>query len=77
MKNITLWQRLRRVNISTSLHCAFPMGALLILTVSSVSLYSWHEQGSQIRHPLDKYFPPCSLCLPYRREPESDGRLAK
>lgn len=27
------------------------------LIVSSVSLYSWHEQSSQIRYSLDKYFP--------------------
>ncbi len=57
MKNITLWQRLRQVSISTSLRCAFLMGALLTLIVSSVSLYSWHEQSSQIRYSLDKYFP--------------------
>ena len=35
MKNITLWQRLRQVSISTSLRCAFLMGALLTLIVSS------------------------------------------
>lgn len=57
MKNITLWQRLRQVSISTSLRCAFLMGALLTLIVSSVSLYSWHEQSSQIRYSLDEYFP--------------------
>lgn len=57
MKNITLWQRLRQVSISTSLRCAFLMGALLTLIVSSVSLYSWHEQSSQIRYSLNEYFP--------------------
>ncbi|HFQ0167343.1 TPA: hypothetical protein ACHOWF_005125, partial [Escherichia coli] len=41
-----MWQRLRQVSISTSLRCAFLMGALLTLIVSSVSLYSWHEQSS-------------------------------
>ncbi len=29
----------------------------LTLIVSSVSLYSWHEQSSQIRYSLDEYFP--------------------
>ncbi|HCK1701588.1 TPA: two-component system sensor histidine kinase PgtB, partial [Escherichia coli] len=52
-----MWQRLRQVSISTSLRCAFLMGALLTLIVSSVSLYSWHEQSSQIRYSLDEYFP--------------------
>jgi two-component system phosphoglycerate transport system sensor histidine kinase PgtB len=50
-------QRLRQISISSSLRGAFLMGALLTLIVSSVSLYSWHEQSSQIRYSLDEYFP--------------------
>lgn len=42
-------QRLRQISISSSLRGAFLTGALLTLIVSSVSLYSWHEQSSQIR----------------------------
>lgn len=72
MKNITLWQRLRQVSISTSLRCAFLMGALLTLIVSSVSLYSWHEQSSQIRYSLDDIFPVFTL-LSLLKEPESGG----
>ncbi|MDI5754418.1 histidine kinase, partial [Salmonella enterica subsp. enterica serovar Montevideo] len=37
--------------------CAFLTGALLTLIVSMVSLYSWHEQSSQVRYSLDEYFP--------------------
>ncbi len=50
-------QRLRQISISSSLRGAFLMGALLTLFVSSVSLYSWYEQSSQIRYSLDEYFP--------------------
>lgn len=50
-------QRLRQISISSSLRGAFLTGALLTLIVSSVSLYSWHEQSSQIRYSLDEYFP--------------------
>ncbi|WP_409310063.1 two-component system sensor histidine kinase PgtB [Pectobacterium sp. B1J-3] len=50
-------QRLRQISISSSLRGAFLMGALLTLIVSSVSLYSWYEQSSQIRYSLDEYFP--------------------
>jgi two-component system phosphoglycerate transport system sensor histidine kinase PgtB len=52
----SILQRLRQISIS-SLRGAFLMGALLTLIVSSVSLYSWHEQSSQIRYSLDEYFP--------------------
>jgi two-component system phosphoglycerate transport system sensor histidine kinase PgtB len=52
----SMLQRLRQISIS-SLRGAFLMGALLTLIVSSVSLYSWHEQSSQIRYSLDEYFP--------------------
>ncbi|OUI13384.1 dehydrogenase [Klebsiella pneumoniae] len=38
-------QRLRQISISSSLRGAFLTGALLTLIVSSVSLYSWHEQA--------------------------------
>ncbi len=38
-------QRLRQISISSSLRGAFLTGALLTLIVSSVSLYSWHEQN--------------------------------
>ncbi len=57
MKGRSLLQRLRQMSISNSLRGAFLMGALLTLIVSSVSLYSWHEQSSQIRYSLDEYFP--------------------
>ncbi len=50
-------QRLRQISISSSLRGAFLTGALLTLIVSSVSLYSRHEQSSQIRYSLDEYFP--------------------
>ncbi|WP_313437155.1 two-component system sensor histidine kinase PgtB [Atlantibacter hermannii] len=50
-------QRLRQLSISSSLRGAFLTGALLTLSVSCVSLYSWHEQSSQIRYSLDDYFP--------------------
>ncbi|MFT8210012.1 MAG: two-component system sensor histidine kinase PgtB [Symbiopectobacterium sp.] len=50
-------QRLRQISISSSLRGAFLTGALLTMIVSSVSLYSWHEQSSQIRYSLDEYFP--------------------
>ncbi|STV71604.1 phosphoglycerate transport system sensor protein PgtB [Klebsiella michiganensis] len=53
----SILQRLRQISISSSLRGAFLMGALLTLIVSSVSLYSWHEQSSQIRYSLDEYFP--------------------
>jgi two-component system phosphoglycerate transport system sensor histidine kinase PgtB len=53
----SMLQRLRQISISSSLRGAFLMGALLTLIVSSVSLYSWHEQSSQIRYSLDEYFP--------------------
>ncbi|STB49241.1 Phosphoglycerate transport system sensor protein pgtB [Citrobacter koseri] len=57
MKGGSMLQRLRQISISSSLRGAFLMGALLTLIVSSVSLYSWHEQSSQIRYSLDEYFP--------------------
>ncbi|WP_300005793.1 two-component system sensor histidine kinase PgtB [uncultured Cedecea sp.] len=50
-------QRLRQLSISSILRGAFLTGALLTLSVSCVSLYSWHEQSSQIRYSLDDYFP--------------------
>ncbi|HHL2826686.1 TPA: two-component system sensor histidine kinase PgtB [Citrobacter murliniae] len=50
-------QRLRQLSISSSLRGAFLTGALLTLSVSCVSLYSWHEQSSQIRYSLNDYFP--------------------
>ena len=43
MKNITLWQRLRQVSISTSLRCAFLMGALLTLIVSRVCIHGMNK----------------------------------
>lgn len=52
-----LFQRLRQLSISNSLRGAFLIGALLTLIVSMVSLYSWHEQSSQVRYSLDEYFP--------------------
>lgn len=52
-----LLQRLRQLSISNSLRGAFLTGALLTLIVSMVSLYSWHEQSSQVRYSLDEYFP--------------------
>ncbi|MGS9149457.1 histidine kinase, partial [Salmonella enterica subsp. enterica serovar Infantis] len=52
-----LLQRLRQLSISNSLRGAFLTGALLTLIVSMVSLYSWHEQSSQVRSSLDEYFP--------------------
>ena len=57
MKGGSLLQRLRQLSISSSLRGAFLTGALLTLSVSCVSLYSWHEQSSQIRYSLDDYFP--------------------
>lgn len=57
MMGRSMLQRLRQISISTSLRGAFLMGALLTLIVSGVSLYSWHEQSSQIRYSLDEYFP--------------------
>lgn len=57
MRGASLLQRLRQISISTSLRGAFLIGALLTLIVSGVSLYSWHEQSSQIRYSLDDYFP--------------------
>ncbi|CAH6659735.1 two-component system sensor histidine kinase PgtB [Pseudocitrobacter vendiensis] len=57
MKGRSLLQRLRQMSISNSLRGAFLMGAFLTLIVSSVSLYSWYEQSSQIRYSLDEYFP--------------------
>ncbi len=57
MKGGLMLQRLRQISISSSLRGAFLIGALLTLIVSSVSLYSWHEQSSQIRYSLDEYFP--------------------
>lgn len=57
MKGKSVLQRVRQMSISNSLRGAFLMGALLTLIVSSVSLYSWHEQSSQIRYSLDEYFP--------------------
>ncbi|MEX2978410.1 ATP-binding protein [Serratia fonticola] len=47
----------KRLTISACLRGAFLTGALLTLTVSGVSLYSWHEQSSQVRYALDDYFP--------------------
>ena len=52
-----LLQRLRQISISSSLRGAFLIGALLTMIVSGASLYSWHEQSSQIRYSLDEYFP--------------------
>ncbi len=52
-----LLQRLRQLSISNSLRGAFLTGALLTLIVSMVSLYSRHEQSSQVRYSLDEYFP--------------------
>ncbi|PLK79790.1 sensor histidine kinase, partial [Klebsiella pneumoniae] len=57
MTDRSMLQRLRQISISSSLRGAFLTGALLTLIVSSVSLYSWHEQSSQIRYSLDEYFP--------------------
>lgn len=57
MKSGLIIQRLRKISISSSLRGAFLTGALLTLIVSCVSLYSWHEQSSQIRYSLDEYFP--------------------
>lgn len=57
MTGRSMLQRLRQMSISNSLRGAFLIGALLTLIVSSVSLYSWHEQSSQIRYSLDEYFP--------------------
>lgn len=57
MKDGSILQRLRQLSISSSLRGAFLTGALLTLSVSCVSLYSWHEQSSQIRYSLDDYFP--------------------
>lgn len=57
MKGRYLLHRLRQISISSSLRGAFLVGALLTLIVSGVSLYSWHEQSSQIRYSLDEYFP--------------------
>lgn len=47
----------KRLTLSACLRGAFLTGALLTLIVSGVSLYSWHEQSSQIRYALDDYFP--------------------
>lgn len=57
MKTGSILQRLRQLSISSSLRGAFLTGALLTLSVSCVSLYSWHEQSSQIRYSLNDYFP--------------------
>ena len=57
MKGGSILHRLRQLSISSSLRGAFLTGALLTLSVSCVSLYSWHEQSSQIRYSLDDYFP--------------------
>ncbi len=57
MTGRSVLQRLRQMSISSSLRGAFLIGALLTLIVSCVSLYSWHEQSSQIRYSLDEYFP--------------------
>lgn len=48
---------IKNLTISASLRGAFFTGALLTLVVSGVSLYSWHEQSSQIRYALNDYFP--------------------
>lgn len=48
---------IKNLTISASLRGAFLTGALLTLIVSGVSLYSWHEQSSQIRYALNDYFP--------------------
>lgn len=48
---------IKSLTISASLRGAFLAGALLTLIVSGVSLYSWHEQSSQIRYALNDYFP--------------------
>lgn len=47
----------RLLTIGTSLRLAFAFSAILTLFVSVVSLYSWHEQNSQVRYALDDYFP--------------------
>lgn len=47
----------RLLTIGTSLRLAFVFSAILTLFVSVVSLYSWHEQNSQVRYALDDYFP--------------------
>ncbi|EKN6177287.1 HAMP domain-containing protein [Yersinia enterocolitica] len=48
---------IKNLTISASLRGAFLIGALLTMIVSGVSLYSWHEQSSQIRYALNDYFP--------------------
>ncbi|MEC5317984.1 ATP-binding protein [Brenneria populi subsp. brevivirga] len=45
------------MTISNSLRWAFAFGAILTLSVSAISLYSWREQSSQIRYALNGYFP--------------------
>lgn len=55
--NRFLLRHMTRLTISACLRGAFLTGALLTLFVSGVSLYSWHEQSSQIRYALDDYFP--------------------
>ncbi|MEE3650738.1 MULTISPECIES: ATP-binding protein [unclassified Brenneria] len=45
------------MTISNSLRWAFAFGAVLTLSVSAISLYSWREQSSQIRYALNEYFP--------------------
>ncbi|MDA8477843.1 ATP-binding protein [Citrobacter sp. Awk 4] len=47
----------RFLTIGTSLRLAFVFSAILTVFVSVVSLYSWHEQNSQVRYALDDYFP--------------------
>ncbi|OON41756.1 sensor histidine kinase [Izhakiella australiensis] len=54
---MTLLKFIKNLTISTSLRSAFLIGALLTLIVSSVSLYSWHQQSSQVRYALSDYFP--------------------
>lgn len=52
-----LFRYLKRLTISASLKTAFMLGAGLTLIVSGVSLYSWHEQSSQVRYALNDYLP--------------------
>ena len=54
---------IRNLTISASLRGAFLTGALLTLVVSGVSLYSWHEQSSQIRY-AQRLFPADSDLVP-------------
>ncbi|WP_080752607.1 ATP-binding protein [Pectobacterium fontis] len=48
---------LQTMTISNCLRWSFAFGAILTLSVSAISLYSWREQGFQIRYALNDYFP--------------------